>query len=88
MENKKIKLIFDQNYKSFSGLFKNCSCIKKINIIKFYRNDIYNISEMFSGCLSSEEINFYGFESHKTTDMKKLFFMCTSLNNKLYIFRF
>ena len=80
----KIILIFNRNFKSFSHLFKNCSFAKKINILKLNRNDIVDISEMVSECLSLEEINFYGFESFNIINMKRLFFRCTGLKNKFY----
>ena len=54
---KKIKVIIDEGIKSLSSLFKSCLYIKKINFIKLYRKDIIDMSYMFSGCSSLEEIN-------------------------------
>ena len=54
---KKIKIIIDEEIKSLSSLFKSCLYIKKINFIKLYRKDIIDMSHMFSGCSSLEEIN-------------------------------
>ena len=46
----KIKIIINHKIKSLSGLFCDCKCIKKINFIKFNRNDINQMSYMFYGC--------------------------------------
>ena len=45
----KMKIIIDSHIKSFVGLFKGCS-IERINFIKFKRNNIYDMSEMFYEC--------------------------------------
>ena len=47
---KKIKIIIDYQIKSFSDLFKKCSCIECISFIKFKRNNITNMNSMFYGC--------------------------------------
>ena len=47
---KKIKIIIDYQIKSFSDLFKKCSCIESISFIKFKRNNITNMNSMFYGC--------------------------------------
>ena len=52
---KKIKIIIDYQVISFKGLFSLCKCIEKINFNKFYRNNITNMSCMFSGCSSLKE---------------------------------
>ena len=39
----KIKIIIDNEIKSFKKLFYNCKCISKIKFIKFIRNDIIDI---------------------------------------------
>ena len=46
---KKIKIIIESQFKSVNELFKECKCIKSINIIKFNRN-LENMSFMFFGC--------------------------------------
>ena len=46
----KISIIIDYQIKSFSELFYNCECIKSIKFKKFYRNNITDMSGMFSGC--------------------------------------
>ena len=46
----KIKIIIDYQIKSFNYLFYNCDCIESIKFKKFYRNNLTNMSHMFSEC--------------------------------------
>ena len=48
----KIKVIIDYQVKSFNKLFDDCECIESINFNKFYRNNITDMSFMFSFCSS------------------------------------
>ena len=57
----KIKIIIDYQVKSFKELFKYCKCINSIFFIKFYRNNIVDMSEMFSVCSSLNELNLSNF---------------------------
>ena len=75
----KIKVIIDNEIKSFENLFHNCSIIQKINFIKFKRNDITNMSYMFSGCSILEEINFSDFITDNVINMSYMFYKCRSL---------
>ena len=75
----KIKIIFDNKFNNFKGLFKDCKCIKKINFIKFNRNDIIDMSYMFYGCSFLEEINFNNFNTDNVTNMSWMFYGCSSL---------
>ena len=45
---KKIKIVINHQVKSFKELFKYCKCINSIFFIKFYRNNVTNMSYMFS----------------------------------------
>ena len=54
---KKIKIVLDNEIKSFEKLFEYCSCIEKINFIKFNRKDINFMNNMFSGCTLLQELN-------------------------------
>ena len=58
---KKIKIIIDYQIKSFSDLFKKCSCIECISFIKFKRNNITNINSMFYGCDFLKKIKYFKF---------------------------
>ena len=66
---KKIKIIIDYQIKSFEKLFNKCKCIKKINFIKFNRNDINNMSYIFYGCASLKELNLSNFNTNNAKDM-------------------
>ena len=75
----KIKIIINHKVKSLSKLFYNCKCIKKINFIKFYRDDIINMSDMFCGCSSLKELNFSNFNTNNVINMSHMFYECSSL---------
>ena len=76
---KKIKIIIDNEIKSFDRLFENSSCIKKIRFLKFNKKDIENMSNMFLGCSSLEEIDLSHFNTDNVTNMSYMFFGCSSL---------
>ena len=75
----KIKIIIDKDVKSLEDLFQYCYCIKKINFIQFYRNDIIDMSKMFDRCISLEEINLSNFNTKNVTNMSNMFCGCLSL---------
>ena len=62
-EINKIKIILDNEIKSFSYLFNNCY-IEKITFKQFYREDITDMSYMFYECTSLKEINFNNFNTN------------------------
>ena len=74
-----IKIIIDYQVKSFKKLLYKCECIESINFKKFYRNNITDMSEMFSGCSSLIELNLTNFNTNKVTDMSGMFSGCSSL---------
>ena len=80
----KIKIILNHKIKSLSQLFYYCGCIKKINFIKFKRDDIKDMSYMFCGCWSLEELNFFNFNTNNATNMNHMFLECSDeLKNKI-----
>ena len=74
-----IKIIIDEEIKSFKYLFCVCNCIEKVNFIKFNRKDIYDMSYMFFKCSSLKEINFNNFHTDNVIDMSYMFSECSSL---------
>ena len=76
---KKIKIIIDYQIKSFSDLFKKCSCIESISFIKFKRNNITNMNSMFYGCDFLKELNISNFNTENANDMINMFSGCQSL---------
>ena len=75
----RVKIIIEHKIKSLFKLFYYCKCIKKINFIKFNKDDIKNMSYMFCECSSLEEINFSNFNTNNVTNMSCMFRNCTSL---------
>jgi surface protein len=78
---KKIRIIIDYNekFRTFQNLFKDCFLVEKINFIKFNRTDITDMSYMFDGCFSLEEINLTNFKTKNVTKMNCMFYLCNSL---------
>ena len=76
---KNIKIIIDYQVESFQDLFKNSNLISSIYIKKFHRNNIHNISFMFSGCSSLKEINLSNFNTKNVNNMCGMFKGCSSL---------
>ena len=75
----KIKIIINNEIKSFEGLFSRCKCIKSLNFIKFNRKDITNMSSMFYKCSSLKELNLSNFNTNNVIDMRGMFNGCSSL---------
>ena len=69
----KIKVIIDYEVNSFFKLFQNCDINKSIKFKKFYRNNITDMSYMFSFCPSLEELNISKFNTDNVTDMSYMF---------------
>ena len=79
-ENEKIKLIkiiIDNQIKSFDSLFSDCQKIESIHFKKFYRNNINNMNNMFSGCSSLKELNLNNFNTINVKDMSYMFYGCS-----------
>jgi surface protein len=76
---KKIKIIINHKIKSLYRFFEDCKCIKKINFIKFNKDDIKNMSYMFYRCSSLEELNLSNFNTNNVIDMSWMFSYCSSL---------
>ena len=77
---KKIKVLIDYQIKLLRGLFEYCKCIESISFIKFYRNNITDMSYMFNGCTALKEINFFNFNTDNVTNMEGMFESCDSLD--------
>ena len=76
---KKIKIIIDEDIKSFDYLFYCVDCIEKITFTKFNRKDINNMCGMFDGCSSLKELNLNNFKTNNVTSMRRMFNECSSL---------
>ena len=78
-KNNLIKIKIDYHVKSFKYLFAECKFIKKINFIKFYRNNIGDMKGMFKKCISLEYLNLSNFNTERVMDMSFMFSGCLSL---------
>ena len=74
-----VKIILDLKFKKFLKLFCDCKIIKKIQFIKFKRDDIINMSEMFSGCENLTDLDLSNFNTDNVTDMEGMFSWSTKL---------
>ena len=75
----RIKVIIDFEIKSFAGLFKNCTYIKKIKFLRFNRKDINDMSYMFYKCESLDEVDFSKVKTNDVINMEYMFYGCDSL---------
>ena len=66
----KVKIIIDYQVKSFNGLFYKCDCIESINFKKFYRNNITDMSFMFSECSSLKVLYLNNFNTNNVINME------------------
>ena len=76
---KKIIIIIDCEIKSLNKLFERCKYIKKVNFIKFIRNNINDMSHMFDGCESIKELNLSNIITNNVTNMSCMFNGCSKL---------
>ena len=63
---------------SFYKLFYDCKCIKSIIFKEFYRNNINNMSKMFSNS-SLKTIDFYNSNTINVIEMNEMFDSCKNL---------
>ena len=76
---KKIKIKIDYEIKSFKDLFYYIDCISSIYFKKFSRNNIIDMSGMFTHCISLKELNLSYFNTNNVTNMSLMFERCSSL---------
>ena len=75
----KIRIIIDFQVKSFYKLFCGCKCIESIYFKKFFRNNIIDMSYLFSECISLKYLDLSHFNTDNVTDMKFMFSWCSLL---------
>ena len=75
----KIIIVLDKEFNCFAKLFQSCHCNEEINFRRFNRNDIKDLSYMFSYCESLKKIDLSRLITINTTNMKNMFFSCKSL---------
>ena len=63
-----------------SGLFKDCSSLKTLNLSNFNTIGVMDMSSIFQGCTNLEEINF-NFNTINTQNMNYMFAQCSSMTS-------
>ena len=71
-----IKVIIDYPVNSLKKLFDNCRCIEKVSFKKFHRNNILDMSFLFSQSPFIYEINLSNCNTKNVTTMRAMFFGC------------
>jgi surface protein len=74
-----IKLKFNFNFKSCSGLFLGCKNLKSIDLSSFNTKDVINMSRMFENCIQLESVNFSSFNTRNVSNMIRMFYNCRNL---------
>jgi surface protein len=64
---------------NMSGMFYNCSLLKKLDLSSFNTNQVTNMSHMFYNCSSLKELNLSLFNTNQVTNMSSMFRYCFSL---------
>ena len=73
---KKIKIVIDYPVTSLKCLFKDCTGIRHINFIQFYRKNITDMSQMFYNCNNLEKLTMKNFVTINVTNMSDMFQVC------------
>ena len=77
----KIIIKLDYQFNNFKYLFYDCKCIKSITFIKFFRNNIFDMSYLFCKCINLYEVNFNSFNTDNVINMCYMFYKCKNLTN-------
>ena len=64
-----------------SGLFKDCTSIKEMDLTRFDTSDVTDMSEMFYYCEALETLDLRSFDTSNVTNMSKMFSWCKSLKS-------
>ena len=80
----KLKIIIDNQIKSFEGLFQYCKIVEYICFKKFCRNNVTDMRFMFNECSSLKELNLSNFNTNNVTNMNGMFSRCSEqIKNKI-----
>ncbi len=64
-----------------SEMFKNCSCLKSINVEGIKTVNLTSMKYMFANCSGFEELDLTGFNGETLINMEGMFSGCTGLKN-------
>ena len=56
-----------------SGMFRECSSLKELNLNNFNTNNVTDMRYMFWGCSSLKELNISNFNTNNVTNMSYMF---------------
>ena len=66
--------------RNMSGLFRNCTNLKELDLRCFDTSMVTNMSEMFSGCSSLQQLDITSFYTGNVVDMRGMFLGCGQMN--------
>ena len=78
-KSQKITIEISPEINSLKNLFNKAQYMHSINVIKFIRQNIINMSYMFCDCKKIEIINISNFKTNNVKDMRYMFSDCTNL---------
>lgn len=77
----RIRIIIENEIKSFAKLFRFCNCIERINFVKCDNKKITNLDSIFMHCSSLIDINISNLKTDNVTNMGSMFSVCSALTN-------
>ena len=80
-EEIKVKFKFKKLLNSTSYLFKNCYCLKTIDLSSFNSKNITSMIQMFYNCRSLESVNLKNLDTKNVIKMRSMFMHCSSLKS-------
>ena len=75
----KVKLEWDNNINTCSGMFKDLIYISEIDLTGFDSSLVVDTSRMFLNCKALTSLNLNGFITSKVTNMKEMFYAASNL---------
>ena len=79
LENLKFNFTTEK-VRNMESIFENCPKIKKLDLSKWNTTSTSDMSNMFNGCSSLEDLKIK-FDTSKVTEMQKMFANCTLLTS-------
>ena len=75
----KIRVEIDFEVKYIFELFKDCTCLKEIKLVKYIRKDITDLSNLFKGCSMLTNLDINNLNTNNVTNISSIFSGCSSL---------
>ena len=74
-----IYIVAENLLKNMSYMFRECFCLKEIDLSRFNSSNITDISNIFFGCSRLNKINFSLFNTNNIINMSKMFYGCSKI---------